>query len=164
MPVCIPPTPWRGLALNRAGYFLGLALTRIAAHEPLGTALCGGFSSLRPSAPGGGGAPGWVEDGTGRYSIRIFNSNAVLDDSWDIYVNGVYAFNYDGGTQTSFTWTADLPPGAYSFEARFAAEQNDNFFSWEVADNGTVIASGDSGYTQGDPGEVLALGSFTATL
>jgi hypothetical protein len=122
------------------------------------------------SGSGGGGGSGggpleaiWTPNGNGRYAIRIFNSNAVLDDAWDIYVNNVFAFNYDGGTQTSFTWTADLPLGPYSFEARFAAEQSDNFFSWEVTKDGGIIASGDSGFTQGESGEVIALGSFFAT-
>jgi len=115
---------------------------------------------------GGGGGPLeaiWTPNGNGRYAIRIFNSNSVLDDAWDIYVNNVFAFNYDGGSQTSFTWTADLPLGPYSFEARFAAEQSDNFFSWEVTKDGGIIASGDSGFTQGESGEVIALGSFFAT-
>ena len=123
-------------------------------------------SSLIYPISGGGGGPLeaiWTPNGTGRYAIRIFNGNAALDDSWDIYVNNVYAFNYDGGSQTSFTWAADLPLGPYSFEARFAAEQSDNLFDWEVTKDGSIIASGSSGYSNGEPGDVITLGSFFAT-
>ena len=116
---------------------------------------------------GGGGGPleaVWVPNGTGRYSIRIFNSNSITDDSWDIYINNVYAFNYDGGSSTSFTWTADLPLGPYQMVGHFVAANNmGNFFSWEVSKDGSIIASGDASAGDGSPGDTLTIGDFFAT-
>lgn len=133
-----------------------LKKNRIVNARPNNSATCKG----RFYSPPGPWEPG---PGNGRIELRIYNSNAFLDDAWDIYVNGQFAFNYDGGSETSLTWSADLPGGLYTFEGRFSLEQSDNFFSWEVKQDGEVIAEGDSPYLSGEPGDVLPLGSFTVT-
>jgi hypothetical protein len=124
-------------------------------------------SLIYPISGGGGGGPLeaiWTPNGTGRYSIRIFNSNNVTDDSWDIYINNVNAFNYDGGSSTSFTWTADLPLGPYQMVGHFVAANNmGNFFSWEVSKDGSIIASGDASAGDGSSGDTLTIGDFFAT-
>ena len=92
--------------------------------------------------------------------LTVTNTNAILDDAWDFMVNGVKVATYDGGGQTTLTYSAYLPKGqSYSLSAVVATEQNDNRFDVFLEVNGDNQISQDV-VTDGYVGETRDHGSF----
>jgi hypothetical protein len=138
-----------------------LALTRVAAHEPLGTALCGGFSSLRPSAPGGGFVPApWPPGTTGRVVLTVSNVNQIQDDTWDFKLFGVTICTYDGGGQTTLSFSADIPSGLVLELTATNTQDNGrgNYFTVTVTVDGVQVLSTDA--VNGTPGDTVTVGTF----
>jgi hypothetical protein len=89
------------------------------------------------------------------YEFAIVNSNFILDNSWDIYVNDVRIGNYSGSPNTNIT--LPIPASAnvrsnYSniLSFRLVGCVNDDYFEFEIRkiSNGTgsVIFNKNSGY------------------
>lgn len=73
-------------------------------------------------------------------SIRINNSNDILDDSWQIKANDINIVLFDGQPETDVTYYAYVKKGiSIDFTATVASDLSDNYFEVTLNDDGVQV-------------------------
>lgn len=170
------PRPWGRPGIsrpasptNRTGYFLGRALVKAAAARSaatapgvdvgrLGKALCGfddPFHLARPDV-----IPPFPPGEEGNVVITVSNVNNIQDDTWDFAINGTVVCTYDGGGDTTLSFSGDLPAGGtWELTATNTADNGSgNYFTVTVTVNGVTVIDTDG--VDGTVGTTVTVGSF----
>jgi hypothetical protein len=93
-----------------------------------------------PPPPPWVGEPFDPDPGFALVRIQVLNVNQILDDAWNLYVDGNYIGNFPGEPDSELNFYGQLPIGVQAhLTAIVTIDQSDNYFEVNVYSQDSLI-------------------------